>query len=288
MSLLQSGKVFSNGEQITAGKLNAIIGDATISTTGVDGSTIIVNANDALAVRSGGISTSQLQNYNPNATGDTGVTEAKIAPDSVVTSKIKDANVTFQKLSDVIDDDTMTSATDTNIATSESIKAYVDQLFVDAQLKPNIVQAVKSDTFEELNPQNAWFDIPDLSVSITPRYSNSKILVQAMVSSSTSSGAYGVLFKLVRDTTDIALGDTDGNRTRCSFAGGYSGGSAAPSNSIDYLDSPSLTAGTPVVYKVQCSNETTVNIYINRSFTNSDANEMPRPISTLTVTEIFQ
>ena len=147
MSLLKSGKVFSNGEQITAGKLNAIIGDATISTTGVDGSTIIVNANDALAVRSGGISTVQLQNYNPNATGDTGVTAAKMAPDSVITSKIKDANVTKAKIEDVadykvlgnvsgaaaapaevaiLDEDDMVSNSDTALATQQSIKAYVD------------------------------------------------------------------------------------------------------------------------------------------------------------------
>tara|TARA_R110002167_G_scaffold243475_1_gene448974 strand:+ start:25 stop:636 length:612 start_codon:yes stop_codon:yes gene_type:complete len=39
---------------------------------------------------------------------------------------IKDAGVTFAKLTDVIDSDTMTGATDTTLATSESIKAYVD------------------------------------------------------------------------------------------------------------------------------------------------------------------
>ena len=39
---------------------------------------------------------------------------------------IKDAGVSFAKLADVIDDDTMGGATDTTLATSESIKAYVD------------------------------------------------------------------------------------------------------------------------------------------------------------------
>lgn len=40
---------------------------------------------------------------------------------------IKNAGVTFAKLADVIDDDTMGTATNTTLATSESIKAYVDE-----------------------------------------------------------------------------------------------------------------------------------------------------------------
>ena len=54
------------------------------------------------------------------------ITTAKIADANVTTAKIADANVTFAKLTDVIDDDTMATATDTTLATSESIKAYVD------------------------------------------------------------------------------------------------------------------------------------------------------------------
>jgi len=58
---------------------------------------------------------------------DANVTTAKIADANVTTDKIADANVTFAKLTDVIDDDTMATATDTTLATSESIKAYVDE-----------------------------------------------------------------------------------------------------------------------------------------------------------------
>lgn len=57
---------------------------------------------------------------------DDAVTPALIAGDAVTTPAILDANVTFAKLTDVIDDDTMSTATDTTLATSESIKAYVD------------------------------------------------------------------------------------------------------------------------------------------------------------------
>lgn len=57
---------------------------------------------------------------------DDAVTPALIADDAVTTPAILDANVTFAKLTDVIDDDTMATATDTTLATSESIKEYVD------------------------------------------------------------------------------------------------------------------------------------------------------------------
>ena len=57
---------------------------------------------------------------------DDAITPALIADDAITTPAILDANVTFAKLTDVIDDDTMATATDTTLATSQSIKAYVD------------------------------------------------------------------------------------------------------------------------------------------------------------------
>ena len=57
---------------------------------------------------------------------DDAITPALIADNAVTTPAILDANVTFAKLIDVIDDDTMATATDATLATSESIKAYVD------------------------------------------------------------------------------------------------------------------------------------------------------------------
>ena len=54
------------------------------------------------------------------------VTTPAILDANVTTAKIADANVTFAKLTDVIDDDTMATATDTTLATSQSTKAYVD------------------------------------------------------------------------------------------------------------------------------------------------------------------
>ncbi len=108
MAIINKGTAFSNGEQLSASKLNDLVDGATFGTDSVDNASTIVNANGAITVR------------------DSGVTAAKLATGSVTTNKIVDANVTFAKLTDVIDDDTMDTATNTTLATSESIKAYVN------------------------------------------------------------------------------------------------------------------------------------------------------------------
>jgi len=88
MSILTTGKTFANGEQLSAEKLNQVISGATFNQSdAVDGSSITL-IGGAIAVNDGG--------------------------------------VTFAKLADVIDSDTMTGASATKLATSESIKAYVD------------------------------------------------------------------------------------------------------------------------------------------------------------------
>ena len=118
MSIINKGTAFSNGEQLSANKLNSLVDGATFGTDSVDNASTIVNANGAITVRDSGVTDAKL------ASG--AVSTAKIAADAVTTAKILDANVTFAKLTDVIDDDTMAAATDSTLATSESIKAYVD------------------------------------------------------------------------------------------------------------------------------------------------------------------
>ena len=109
MSVITTGKTFANGEQLTADKLNQVTDNATFTTSAVDNVSTQL-AGEAIIVRDGGVTT------------------AKLDDSAVTTAKIADANVTFAKLTDVIDDDTMATATDTTLATSESIKAYVDSL----------------------------------------------------------------------------------------------------------------------------------------------------------------
>jgi hypothetical protein len=213
---------------------------------------------------------------------DDAITPALIADDAVTTPAILDANVTFEKLTDVIDDDTMATATDTTLATSESIKAYIDKL------KPNIVQAVKTDIFSILTPNMVFTDIPDLEVTITPKFSNSKILISSTVNSSNDNGNHGTIFRYLKDNSPIALGDIRGNRTACTFGSGYGGQYTLNVAGMDYLDSSSLTAGTPITYKIQVTSSSTIDVLINEVNTDNNVDYIPCPISTLTVTEIYQ
>ena len=57
---------------------------------------------------------------------DLGSPTAALTALSIGTADIADANVTFAKLTDVIDDDTMATAASNKLATSGSLKTYID------------------------------------------------------------------------------------------------------------------------------------------------------------------
>ena len=129
MAIINKGTAFSNGEQLSASKLNDLVDGATFGTDSVDNFTTLVNANGAITVR------------------DSGITAAKLTANSVTTAKIADASVTKAKIENVddykvlgnvsgaaaapqevaiLDEDDMVSNSDTALATQQSIKTYVD------------------------------------------------------------------------------------------------------------------------------------------------------------------
>jgi len=120
MPIINKGTSFSNGEQLTADKINNLLDLATFNQSAADSASTTVNSASQIVVADGGITAAKL--------ATDAVTTAKIADANVTTAKIADANVTFAKLTDVIDDDTMATASATTLATSESIKAYVDAI----------------------------------------------------------------------------------------------------------------------------------------------------------------
>lgn len=128
MAIINKGTAFSNGEQLSASKLNDLLDAATFGTDSIDNSSTILS-NGSITVR------------------DSGITAAKLATNAVETAKIKDANVTKAKIENVadykvlgnvsgtaaapaevaiLDEDDMVSNSDTALATQKSIKAYVD------------------------------------------------------------------------------------------------------------------------------------------------------------------
>jgi len=129
MAIINKGTAFSNGEQLSASKLNDLVDGATFGTDSVDNASTLLNGAGAITVR------------------DSGITAAKLATNAVTTTRILNANVTKAKIENVadykvlgnvsgaaaapqevaiLDEDDMVSDSATALATQQSIKTYVD------------------------------------------------------------------------------------------------------------------------------------------------------------------
>jgi len=150
-----------------------------------------------------------------------------------------------------------------------------------------VVSSTKTDTFSVTG--TTFTDVPDLSVTITPTSTSSKILVSVDIHLD-SSIRYAAA-KLYRGSTIIALGDTDNSRARIFIAAQRN--QEAPNDeyvlhnqSGSYLDSPATASA--VTYKIQVGNTYDVNgvTYVNRPSNNDNYSYIPRGISTITLMEI--
>ncbi len=140
MSIINKGTSFANGEQLTADKINDLIDLATFNQDATDSQTTDVNSAGQIVVNQGGIDTAQL------ATG--AVTKSKI--ENVANMKAlgntSGSAASPQEVA-ILDEDTMSSDSDTSLATQQSIKAYANAAPL-AQMKTNNVSgaSVASDT----------------------------------------------------------------------------------------------------------------------------------------------
>jgi hypothetical protein len=129
MSVINKGTAFSNGEQLTADKLNDLVDLATFDQSATDSASTTVNTSGQIAVKDNGVSTSKI--------ADAAVTTAKIADANVTKSKIENV-ADYKVLGNVsgtaaapaevaiLDEDDMVSNSNTALATQQSIKTYVD------------------------------------------------------------------------------------------------------------------------------------------------------------------
>ncbi len=114
-----------------------------------------------------------------------------------------------------------------------------------AILARNIVQTVKTTAFSTAS--TSFVDVTGLSVAITPRRTNSRVLVTVSIYTGSTSVALNT-FNLVRDSTNLAqpAADTYSGSMNASIPGVSSFDETV---SLTFLDSPATVAAT--TYKIQ-------------------------------------
>jgi len=151
-----------------------------------------------------------------------------------------------------------------------------------------VVQTVKTDTFSN-NNTTTFADITGLSASITPRSSSNKILIHYNVASSMVNGGYGFHIRLVRGSTNIALGDASGSviqGTTSSYSASGAANYPVYYQVCNFLDSPATTSAT--TYKLQSRgwNFSVGTYYVNQSASEENTVNYTRIISTITLYEV--
>ena len=146
-----------------------------------------------------------------------------------------------------------------------------------------IVQ-IKSVTHTEFESQSLtgsgnFFDIPGMSVTITPTRADSKIFVMTTVAVACNTAEKNNFIQLRRDSTDIAKG-TEGGSVNASFYHKTRDNFSPANINIQHLDSPTTTSA--VTYKVRWSGENSTTYYLNRNASNTNEGM----VSTITVMEI--
>jgi len=147
-----------------------------------------------------------------------------------------------------------------------------------------ILQVVSTTLTSTFTSSSTTFtNMTGLTVSITPSFNTSKILVIASLTGSNDVAVTSFQIRLARDGTGIFVGDAASNRTPSQHLEAISGSSTVTPN-LTFLDSPASTSA--ITYSVQGRNVSAGTFYINRTKTDSDTAGFPRSASSITVMEI--
>ena len=149
-----------------------------------------------------------------------------------------------------------------------------------------VLSTTKTDTFDSTS--TSLVDITGMSVTITPKYATSKVLVMFNVHIVGDDAGTGI--QLVRGSTEIAKADASSSR-RVHTAIGYFSNNTSPSayngglTSHQFLDSPSTTSAT--TYKLQ-GRVLSSGFRVNKTRYNTDNGNASRGVSTMTLMEVAQ
>ena len=141
-----------------------------------------------------------------------------------------------------------------------------------------VVQATKTDTFSTSSTSKT--DITGMTVTITPKFSTSKILVVATVNYGGTD--YNYYCDLLRGATVLNAPSSGVNPCTVSLCGITTITYQILSGNISFLDSPATTSAT--TYKLQIACQSGGTFYLNSSARNGAADSVCS--STITVMEI--
>ena len=139
-----------------------------------------------------------------------------------------------------------------------------------------VKSTAKTDTFSVSS--STFTDVTGLAQSITPTSASNKVLILAQVSVGVANQDFGV--KVIRDSTDIYIGDASGALVRSSVSLGNVSSGAMSVVSINFLDSPATTSATN--YKIQIQSVSGGAVYVNRGQDDAEY----RAASSITVLEV--
>jgi hypothetical protein len=150
-----------------------------------------------------------------------------------------------------------------------------------------VEQAVKTDTSSTTSVTDV--DISGLSVTIRPKFQNSKILVSYTVNAQTGNGHCFLRVKRIQggSSTYIGEGEASGSRVTCTSYIRGSDGSVLECYSFEYLDDANGTES--IRYQLQMKvTSATYTLYVNRSANDTDDLYHGRTSSSITVKEVCQ
>ena len=154
-----------------------------------------------------------------------------------------------------------------------------------------VVNAEKLDTVATNSPMPSWVDT-GLTCTITPKFNNSKILVQVDLAMGISSNVFNYM-RVVRNVgggtfSMISEAPTPGNRS-AAHGTVYDSDNQGPveMQSFTHLDSPATTSA--VIYKAQFATSGNAYVYVGQSNRdNNAATHDPRVSSRIVLMEIAQ
>ena len=225
-----------------------------------------------------------------NALASNSVTSAKIADGAVVAADVADGSVTTAKLAaDAVTaaklaDDAVVTA---NVAADAVTTAKLATNAVRDELPAgSVIQTLQTvdGAVSTYSTTETWTDMGSLSVTITPQFANSKIMVEYSVHNSTSDAT--VAHRILRGSTAIGLGTPSGPRFGATTRTGRI--RSADENHISspacmkFLDSPNTTS--ECTYKLRATNAHTGNLSFGGTHSTDDDNRTSTP-TVITVME---